>query len=106
MLSLLFSPLFTIATHGPGAYADATAKAAQDVGHSHSHDQSHSHAQDGMVDGSNGHDATDHEHQNFAVLPRYEYPTPGEQADDRLIEASLASGLDQDGLRRPPRLNL
>lgn len=106
MLALLLTPLFTIATHGPGAYADAMAKAAQDSAHGHSHDHTHSHSHDGTLDGSNGHDATDHEHQSFAVIPPSEHPTPDEQADDLFIEASLATGLERDGLRRPPRLNL
>lgn len=106
MLALLLTPLFTIATHGPGAYADAMEKVAQDIAHNHSHDHAHGHSHDGTSDGSNAHDATDHEHQSFAVLPRNEHPAPSAEADDLSIEESLASGLERDGLRRPPRLNL
>lgn len=96
--ALLIAPLFTIATHGPGAYAEAVAAAAEDLAHGHSHDFS--------ADGSSSHDATDHEHQSFAVIPRAEHPTPGEVSEDLFIDASFASGLERDGPRRPPRLEV
>ncbi len=96
--ALLIAPLFTITTHGPGAYAEAVAAAAEDLAHGHSHDFS--------GDGSASHDATDHEHQSFAVIPRAEHPIPDEEADDLYIEASFASGLDRGGPRRPPRLDV
>lgn len=106
MLALLLGPLFTIATHGPGAYAVAMEQAAQDIAHNPFHDHAHGHSHDRTSDGSNGHDASDHEHQSFAVLPRNEHTAPDAEADDLFIEAALATGLERDGPRRPPRLNL
>ncbi|MDQ1902756.1 hypothetical protein RAH32_20245 [Paracoccus sp. WLY502] len=92
VLALVLAPVIIITTHGPAAIAAAEEIAA----HGHSHDD------DGGV--LRGHDATDHEHQNIAVLVGKNESEIVFGDGARMLVTVTAEGWPPDLPRRPPRL--
>lgn len=92
VLALVLAPVIIVTTHGPVAIAAAEEIAA----HGHSHDD------DGG--GLRGHDATDHEHQNIAVLVGKNEGNIAFGDGARVLVTVAAEGWPPDLPRRPPRL--
>ena len=92
VLALVLAPVIIVTTHGPAAMAAAEELAA----HGHSHDD------DGGL--LRGHDATNHEHQNIAVLVGKDEGDTAFGDRTRVLVTVAADGWPPDLPRRPPRL--
>lgn len=91
VLALALAPAIVKATHGLAGAAQAAEVAA----HGHSHD--------GGGTPWQGHDATDHEHQQNAVLSDRTQMHDGPAGRLRVLTAFAADGWPDDRPRRPPR---
>lgn len=91
VLALALAPAIIASSHGPAAAAEA----AQVAQHGHSHNSDGTLGQD--------HDATDHEHQQTAVL--FDRTQGHDAPAGRLwgLAAFAADGRAADRPRRPPR---
>jgi hypothetical protein len=96
LCAFMIAPVIIAATHGPGLPMDSV-QATEHLLHGHSHDE----PEPGQF--GDGHDATDHEHQNQMVLPH----TGGIVFAPGGLRLGmfnvLATGLPSSGLRRPPK---
>lgn len=92
VLALVLAPAIIITTHGPAAMAAAEETAA----HGHSHGDEGGLFQD--------HDATDHDHQNVAVLTGKQDSDDAYRGQTRVLITVAADGRAEDLPRRPPRV--
>ena len=95
VLALILAPLVTIASHGPGAYAEALSASADDLAHGHSHDL--------MDAGPGTHDATDHDHQTMALIPISAPQDRNAAPAAAFMDLYAAAGREREGPQCPPR---
>ena len=93
-LALVFAPLFSALTHGPGQLAmeaDHAAWHAEQGEHWQATDHDH-------------HSSADHDHTQSVILPTSAALEHHPGAELWSTQASQLSGIIRDGPRRPPRL--
>ncbi len=96
LCAFMIAPVIIAATHGPGLTTDAV-QATEHLFHGHSHDA----PEPGQS--ADGHDATDHEHQNQMVLQHTHVAVFDLTALRLGMSDVLATGVPSSGLRRPPK---
>jgi hypothetical protein len=94
--AFIAAPSIIAATHGPALPTDSV-QAAKNLIHGHTHDA----PEPGQF--GDGHDATDHEHQNQMVLPHTQGAVFVSSGLRLGMSEVSTKGLSSSGLRRPPK---